>query len=90
NLTEAEALSDLIAAETETQRRFALSNSEDRHKRLYDEWRKILIQTRAMIEAELDFADEEDVPGSVGDRVWQGVERLRDSLKHHAAGYRTA
>ncbi|MFC5586714.1 tRNA uridine-5-carboxymethylaminomethyl(34) synthesis GTPase MnmE [Nitratireductor kimnyeongensis] len=90
NLTEAEALSDLISAETETQRRFALSNSESRHKDLYGQWRRTLIQTRAMIEAELDFSDEEDVPGSVAEQVWQEVEGLRDSLKRHAAGYRTA
>lgn len=90
NLTEAEALSDLIAAETETQRRFALSNSENRHRALYDGWRRTLIQIRAMIEAELDFSDEEDVPGSVADQVWKEVDTLRNSLKRHAAGYRTA
>ena len=29
-----------------------------------------------MIEAELDFADESDVPGSVADIVWADMEKL--------------
>lgn len=90
DLTEAEALSDLISAETEAQRRFALANAESRHRALYDGWRKTLIHARAMIEAELDFSDEEDVPGSVAERVWEEIAELRSSLECHAAGYRTA
>lgn len=90
DLTEAEALSDLISAETEAQRRFALANAESRHRALYDGWRKTLIHARAMIEAELDFSDEEDVPGSVAERVWEEIAELRSSLERHAAGYRTA
>jgi len=90
DLTEAEALSDLIAAETEAQRRFALANAETRHRALYDGWRRTLIQARAMIEAELDFSDEEDVPGSVAEQVWNDVTALHRSLRAHAAGYRNA
>lgn len=90
DLTEAEALSDLIAAETEAQRRFALANAETRHRALYDGWRQTLIQARAMIEAELDFSDEEDVPGSVAAQVWQDITALHQSLQKHAAGYRNA
>lgn len=90
DLTGAEALSDLISAETEAQRRFALANAESRHRALYDGWRKTLIHARAMIEAELDFSDEEDVPGSVAERVWEEIAELRSSLERHAAGYRTA
>nr|Q11CN2.1 RecName: Full=tRNA modification GTPase MnmE [Chelativorans sp. BNC1] len=90
NLTEAEALSDLIAAETEAQRRFALVNSSDMRKRLYDGWRRRLIHARAMIEAELDFADESDVPGSAGATVWEDIRRLRQEIVEHASSYRKA
>ncbi|WP_295810524.1 tRNA uridine-5-carboxymethylaminomethyl(34) synthesis GTPase MnmE, partial [uncultured Nitratireductor sp.] len=90
DLTEAEALSDLVAAETETQRRFALANTQTRHKALYDGWRRTLIHARAMIEAELDFSDEEDVPGSVADEIWREVSQLRSSLEKHGEGYRKA
>ena len=90
DLPGAEALSDLIAAETEAQRRFALTNTTEAHRKLYDTWRKQLIRARALIEAELDFADESDVPGSVADTVWQEVVMLRDAILAHAATYRDA
>jgi len=90
DLPGAEALSDLIAAETEAQRRFALANTTEAHRKLYDKWRQQLIRARALIEAELDFADESDVPGSVADTVWPEVAALRDVITAHAATYRDA
>lgn len=90
DLTGAEALSDLISAETEAQRRFALANTSDRHRELYQSWRQTLVSTRAMIEAELDFSDESDVPGSVAETVWQNVTALRAAIAAHAARYRDA
>src|SRR5690606_38485276 len=70
DLTGAEALADLIAAETESQRQLALENAEGRQRLTYEDWRRRLLHARAMIEAELDFADEGDVPGSVAGEVW--------------------
>lgn len=90
NLTGAEALSDLIAAETEAQRRFALANRSDAHRQLYAEWRRRLIHARAMVEAELDFADESDVPGSLSDMIWEDVQKLRGEIIKHASAYRNA
>src|SRR5690606_26481697 len=40
DLTETEALADLIAAETEAQRRLALQNADGAQSSLYDEWRR--------------------------------------------------
>jgi tRNA modification GTPase len=40
-----------------------------------------------MIEAELDFADESDVPGSVSDAVWADMERLLVELEAHIGSY---
>lgn len=90
DLTGAEALSDLIAAETAAQRRFAVSNSGDSHRRLYDGWRRQIIEARAMIEAELDFADESDVPESLTEGVSAGISALRDEVLSHARSYRNA
>ncbi|WP_048647232.1 tRNA uridine-5-carboxymethylaminomethyl(34) synthesis GTPase MnmE [Nitratireductor soli] len=90
DLTGAEALADLIAAETEAQRRFALASGDARHQKLYADWRQTLLRARAMIEAELDFADEEDVPGSIAATVWREVEALCALMDHHADGYRDA
>ncbi len=62
DLTIAEGLADLIAAETEGQRRLALQVASGTQRELYTEWRQRLLRARAFIEAELDFADESDVP----------------------------
>lgn len=88
DLTDVEALSDLIAAETEAQRRFAVANADGRHRALYEGWRARLIQARALVEAELDFADESDVPGSVAERVWADMRALAEEIGAHAASYR--
>jgi tRNA modification GTPase len=90
DLTEAEGLSDLIAAETEVQRRFALQNSSGGQKQLYAAWARTLLQGRALIEAELDFADEADVPGSVSDQVWEQMTALHREIRGHIAGFRAS
>jgi len=51
------------------QRRQALRQAGGALSAIYEGWRGRLIRARAMIEAELDFADESDVPGSVADVV---------------------
>ena len=43
-----------------------------------------------MIEAELDFADEDDVPGSVSAAVWDDVRLLVAEIEAHVAGFRRA
>ena len=80
DLTEAEGLADLIEAETESQRRLAIMGATGKLAALYREWRNDLIKARAMIEAELDFSDEEDVPGSVSEIVWDNLRDLRRSI----------
>ncbi len=90
DLAQTEALSDLIAAETEAQRLFALHNAGGAHKKIYAGWGRRLLHARAMIEAELDFAGEGDVPGSVAQQVWADMALLRDELDAYAGSYATA
>ncbi|WP_297322580.1 tRNA uridine-5-carboxymethylaminomethyl(34) synthesis GTPase MnmE [uncultured Bartonella sp.] len=80
DLTEAEGLADLIEAETESQRRLAVMGASGKLADTYRRWRKELVNARAMIEAELDFADEEDVAGSVTDVVWEKLVELSSSI----------
>jgi tRNA modification GTPase len=61
DLTQAEALADLIAAETEAQRDQALANAGGRLRTAAEAWREALLALRAETEADLDFADEGDV-----------------------------
>ncbi len=86
DLTGAEALADLIESETESQRRLAVENASGRQGRLYDGWRRRILQARAMIEAELDFSDEGDVPGSVAKEVWRDIGALAGELSEHIEG----
>ncbi len=90
DLVGAEALADLIGAETEAQRRFAVANADGRQTELYAAWRQRIVRGRAMIEAELDFADESDVPGSVSDQVWADMAALAQEIETHVEGYRSA
>lgn len=90
DLVETEALADLVNAETEAQRRFAVRNAEGAQSELYLGWRRRLIHARAMIEAEIDFADEDDVPGSVADAVWSDVRAMVDEIARHIEGFRAA
>lgn len=90
DLTEAEGLADLIASETEAQRVLALSQASGALRAIYEGWQERLLHARAMIEAEIDFADEEDVPGSVSDQVWADMRRLSNEMKAHIAGAKRA
>jgi len=85
DLLQAEALADLINADTEAQRRQAVRQMSGDLGRIYEAWRGRLLRARAMIEAEFDFAEEEDVPGSVSDRIWSDVAGLRREIAEHLA-----
>jgi len=88
DLTQVEGLADLILAETEAQRRQALRQADGALGRLYDGWREQLIRARALIEAELDFPDEDDVPGSVSVQAWEIVAAIEKEMVNHMADRR--
>ena len=86
DLVEIEGLADLIAADTEMQRRLALEQSGGALSALYTGWAERLTRIRALIEAELDFPDEEDVPGAVSDQLWPLLDALATEINRHLAG----
>ncbi len=83
DLTQVEGLADLIAAETEAQRRQAVRQADGVLRNLYEGWRSRLVRARAMVEAELDFPEEEDVPASVAAGAWQDIEALASEIGAH-------
>ena len=83
DLTEVEGLSDLIGAQTEEQRKLALRQAGGELRKLYGGWRYELIRLRAMIEAALDFADEDDVPAQVDPGVWPRIAELHGAIQNH-------
>src|SRR3954453_19254691 len=65
DLTEAEALDDLIHADSERQRRQALRQLKGMLGDKAREWRNQIIEASALIEAGIDFSDEGDVPAEL-------------------------
>ena len=63
DLSQAEALADLIDAQTEAQRRQALRIAGGALRRKVEGWRGALVDALALLEAELDFSGEADVGG---------------------------
>lgn len=81
DLTEVEGLADLVAAETEAQRRQALRVAGGDLRRRAEAWRERLVRARAWVEAELDFADEADVPEAAGARAMDEVASMAREMK---------
>jgi tRNA modification GTPase len=83
DLAEVEGLADLLAAETELQRRSAQAMAGGALSRVVEQWRTAVLALSAQIEAALDFADEDDV-GLEGDALPPGFAvacgKLRDAL----------
>ena len=90
DLTQMEALADLIDAETESQRAIAIAQAGGAQRALYERWRSELLKARAYLEADLDFSDEDDVPGSVADAANAIVNRLINDLQQHLRTARAA
>ena len=65
DLTEAEALDDLIHADTDRQRRQALRQLKGLLGDKARDWRARIIEASALIEAGIDFSDEGDVPAEL-------------------------
>ena len=101
DLTAAEGLGDLLAAETEMQRRAALQMAEGGLRRSIDLWTDRLVGIAARVEAQLDFSDEDDVAAGaiqVAPEIIEiaseieallanpPVERLRDGIRVVIAG----
>jgi tRNA modification GTPase len=68
DLTEAEAVADLVEAETAAQRRQALRQLDGALGTLYEDWRSRLMHALARIEAEIDFPEEGLPPD-----LWAGI-----------------
>ena len=82
DLAEAEGLADLLAAETESQRVQALGMANGHVSRAVEAWQERLLNLMAGAEAELNFADEDDVEvgESVAQRLILGMGTFSDEL----------
>ncbi|MFY0616055.1 tRNA uridine-5-carboxymethylaminomethyl(34) synthesis GTPase MnmE [Shimia sp.] len=89
DLAQVEGLADLIDAETEAQRRQALRVLSGDLGNLAGKWRTDLIRAAALIEATIDFADE-DVPVDVTPEVTNLLTEVRAELDREIVGVESA
>ena len=82
DLTQAEALIDLIDAETEEQRSQALRQYGGALASLYEGWRSRLIKALAWVEAEIDFSDEE-IPHDLTVRSRAEIGKIIKEIQIH-------
>lgn len=85
DLAEVEGLSDLLAAETEAQRRQAMRVFSGGLGEKTEGWRQRLIRAVALLEATIDFADE-DVPVDVTPEVRELIGSVLTDLRREEAG----
>lgn len=87
DLTQAEAIADLVAAETETQRRQALRQLGGALGDLYRGWGARLLRLLAHLEAAIDFPDE-DLPAEIEHEVAVETTSLAGEMDAHLADHR--
>lgn len=86
NLAEAEGFADLLSAETEAQRKLAIRNAEGELGQVVDALRARLIRAGALIEASIDFADEE-VPEEVPEEVFEIAQGISAEISQLLASF---
>ena len=79
-LLEVEALSELVNAETETQRKVALSHLEGQLMREYQKWTDQLMAAVAQMEAHIDFSESESLGGSLAGESLVAAEEVLSSV----------
>lgn len=89
DLAQVEGLADLIDAETEGQRRQALRVLSGALGQIADGWRTKLLRAAALVEATIDFADEE-VPVDVSPEVTSLLESVRREMEKEIVGVKFA
>ena len=86
DLTEVEALGEALAAETEQQRRLAVSGAASGLTQRYEEWRSMLLYARGELEALIDFSEDQhfdESPGEFMASVSKQVLDLKKQLELH-------
>lgn len=85
DLTQVEGLADLIESETEAQRRLAIRSMDGALSSKVQQWRKDLIRAVSLIEATIDFADE-DIPTDVTPEVLGLINKTQSDIKSEIKG----
>jgi tRNA modification GTPase len=82
DLTAAEGLADLIEAETDLQHKQAIRQLGGGLEKIYNNWRQELISLISLLEAYIDFPDE-DIPEKTLQQVNDNINKLVKDIKNH-------
>jgi tRNA modification GTPase len=82
DLVQAEAVIDLIDSETALQHQQSLKQLQGNLGKIYENWRFNLIEISALIEAYIDFP-EDDLPTTIIDEITSKIERLKADINLH-------
>jgi tRNA modification GTPase len=80
DLTAAEGLADLVAADTQAQRRQAFGHLKGLLGNRAETWRERIIEALALVEAGIDFPDEPDVPQQVAAQALTITRSLAEEI----------
>ncbi len=86
DLAQVEALGDTLSAETEQQRRAAVRGNSGALGRIYEAWRKQLLDARGELEAIIDFSEDQDFDVSNAElfsSIKGQIDRMLESVKAH-------
>lgn len=78
DLTQVEALSDTLSAETEQQRQLAVRGATNQLAKEYESWRQDLLYARGELEALIDFSEDQDFDESAEKLLSSVVKQIRD------------
>ena len=82
DLTAAEAVADLIHAETESQRLQALKQMDGALFHLYEDWKDKIAKLLALLEADLDFSDQ-DLPDDLLLKIRPNMTDVMNEIYNH-------
>lgn len=82
DLTEAEAIADLIDAETSLQKAQALDQLEGSLSKIYQDWTERLKKALAHIEADIEFPDE-DLPDEISPAMIAVIKKIQQEIASH-------
>ena len=80
NLLKAESIGDLIASETEIQRKQALRIMSGKSSEKFNYWRETLKKILSKLEAKIDFPDE-DLPSNILKNIKINSEKVKHEIK---------
>ena len=86
DLTQAEALGEMLSAETDQQLRIAINAAGNQLGQRYEQWRNLLLNARGELEAFIDFAEDQSFDESPADflaSVSQQITALRNQVYLH-------